>query len=75
MRRPQSHSAIEEFCVNKKIPMTPSGIETATFRFVAQRLNFGECTHIKISVYMCVCTCPVRLTTEVFRKPSGVSDD
>ena len=27
----------EGFYVNEKIPMTPSGIEPATFRFVAQR--------------------------------------
>ena len=29
----------EGFYVNEKIPMTPAGIEPATFRFVAQRLN------------------------------------
>jgi len=29
----------EGFYVNKKIPMTPAGIEPATFPFVAQHLN------------------------------------
>jgi len=29
----------EEFYVNEKFPMTPAGIEPATFRFAAQHLN------------------------------------
>ena len=29
----------EGFYVNEKLPMTPAGIEPATFRFVAQHLN------------------------------------
>ena len=39
LSRPQGHSAIERLLCQGKIPMTPAGIEPATFRFVAQHLN------------------------------------
>ena len=38
LSRPQGHSAIGTI-MSMKIPMTPSGIEPATFRFVVQHLN------------------------------------
>jgi len=36
---PQGHSAIGRVLCQWKIPMTPAGIETATFWFVVQHLN------------------------------------
>ena len=39
LSRPQGHSAIRWILYERKIPMTPAGIEPATFRFVAQHLN------------------------------------
>ena len=39
LSRPQGHSAIGRILCQWKIPMAPSGIEPATFQFVAQSLN------------------------------------
>ena len=38
LSRPQGHSAIGRI-MSMEVPMTPCGIERATFRFVAQYLN------------------------------------
>jgi hypothetical protein len=40
-----------------KIPMAPSGIEPATFRFVAQYLNHCATAVPHIYIYICVCAC------------------
>ena len=39
LSRPQGHSAIGRISCLWKIPLTPAGIEPATFRIVAQHLN------------------------------------
>ena len=39
LSRPQCHSAIGRILCQWKNPMTPAGIEPATFRFVAQHFN------------------------------------
>ena len=39
LSRSQGHSAIGRILCQRKIPMTPVGIEPATFRFVTQHLN------------------------------------
>jgi len=40
LNRPQGHSAIGRILCEEKIPLTPAAIETATFRFVVQHLNY-----------------------------------
>ena len=39
LSQPQGRSAIGRILCQRKIPMTPAGIEPAAFRFVAQHLN------------------------------------
>ena len=45
LSRPQGHSAVGRILYQSKIPMTDSGIEPATLRFVAQHLN--HCPHFR----------------------------
>jgi len=42
LSQPQGHSAIGRILCQWKIPMTPAGIETATFRFVATAVPIVE---------------------------------
>ena len=55
-----------------KIPKTPSGIEPATFRFVAQHLNHCATTVpeiVRIGKFNCIfCVCFVALHTQQFRR-------
>jgi len=48
LSRPQGHSAIGRI-MSMKNPMTPAGIEPATFRFVAKHLN--HCATANRNVY------------------------
>jgi len=41
-----------------KNPLTPAGIEPATFRFVAQHLNYcATAVPLYIYIYNCMCVC------------------
>ena len=53
LSRPQGHSAIGRILHQRKIPMTPSGIEPATFRFVAQHLNHCD-TAVRLASKYCL---------------------
>ena len=44
LSQPQGHSVIRRILCQWEIPMTPAGIEPATFRFVAQHPNHWVCT-------------------------------
>ena len=51
LSRPQGHSVIRRILCQWKIPMTPAGIDPATFRFVAQHLNH-RATAVRINQYL-----------------------
>ena len=51
LSRPQGHSSIGRIICQWKIPMTPAGIEPATFRFLAQYLNHCTKGHTDIGAH------------------------
>jgi len=60
--QPQRHSAIGRILCQWKIPVTPNGIETATFRFLAQHLNYCA-TAVPNTIHVFFC-----LTNLLYRK-------
>jgi len=56
MSRPQVYSAIGRVLCQRKTPMTPDGIEPATFRFVAQNLNHCATAVTVPTFYSCLIT-------------------
>ena len=69
LSRPQGHSAIGRILCQWKIPMTPSGIEPATFRFVAQHLHHP---YYVITLMFVVQKC-LNIQPEVFKVCSSLS--
>jgi len=60
---PRAYSAIGRILCQWKFPMTPAGIEPATFRFVAQHLNHCATALQKLYKYKCICIVFIVYTT------------
>jgi len=56
LSRPQGHSAIGRILCQWKFPVTPAGIEPATFRFVEQHLNHCATAVPLFNIYIYMCT-------------------